>query len=75
MKTTNRFGEPVHVSSFTTWPEASRFARMIAGNVTRFSILGVRAQGDLWVVTYRSRTTAPWQRDPRGTHKAKGVTS
>lgn len=67
----NRFGEPVHRTQFQTWPAARAFARMIAANVRRFSILNVRAEGDLWVVTYRTRSTAPWKRDLRG----KGVLS
>lgn len=67
----NRFGEPVHRTQFETWPAARAFARMIAANIRRFSIIGVRAEGDFWVVTYRSRSTAPWKRDPR----AEGVAS
>lgn len=70
MQQLNRFGEPVHRTTFPTWPAARRFARMIAANVKRFALLGVRAECDFWVVTYRSRSASPWKRDPRAT---KGV--
>lgn len=72
MQSLNRFGEPVHRSTFPTWSAACRFARMIGANVTRFAILGVRAEADFYVVTYRSRSASPWKRDVRA---RKGVSA
>jgi hypothetical protein len=67
MSQVNRFGEPIHTSSFPTFAAARSFARMIGANVRRFSLLGMQAQGDFWVVSYRSRKVTPWLRDPRAT--------
>src|SRR5262245_47462683 len=52
MRTINKFGEVVYRVEFARSSQAHSFAKMIAANPTRFSILGLDQVGDVWVLRY-----------------------
>jgi hypothetical protein len=57
----NKFGEIVIAVPFTQRTDAQYFAKFIAKNVTRFSLIGCRQAGEKWEVVYRPRSQYPWQ--------------
>ena len=56
----NKFGEIVIAVPFSQRSDAQYFAKFIAKNVTRFSLIGCHQAGEKWEVVYRPRSQNPW---------------